>query len=200
LDLETIVETAVRLSDEVGPEHLTLGSIAAKVGVKPPSLYEHVAGLPGVQRALRLRGFETLGDVLRRATVGVSGDAAIRALAAELRRFVRSHPGLYQATIRTTVGDTPEIRAAGEEVLGILYAVLAGYGIRNREAVHAARYLRSVLHGFVSLESAGGFGLPVDLDESYGRMVQVVVRELRRWPNRPGRGGLERGPPGARNR
>jgi hypothetical protein len=50
--------------------------------------------------------------------------------------------------------------------------VLAGYGLTGADAVHAARALRSALHGFVSLEAAGGFGLPESLDESYDRLVE----------------------------
>ena len=39
-------------------------------------------------------------------------------------------------------------------------AVLASCGIHGREeAIHAARGLRSVAHGFATLEEAGGFGM-----------------------------------------
>jgi len=38
---------------------------------------------------------------------------------------------------------------------------------------------RSLLHGFVSLETGGGFGLPLDLDESFRRLLQVFMAGLR---------------------
>ena len=124
-----------------------------------------------------------MNDFLTGATVGKSGDDAIRALAAEMRVFVHKHPSLYESTVVTTAGDTKEIREAGEKVLDTLNAVLAGYGITGKEAVHAARYLRSVLHGFVSLEKSHGFGLPVDLDESFNRVVALLVQNLTSWKN-----------------
>jgi hypothetical protein len=38
----------------------------------------------------------------------------------------------------------------------------------------------SLAHGFVSLELAGGFGLPIDLDESYRTLMDLLVRGLER--------------------
>ena len=35
--------------------------------------------------------------------------------------------------------------------------------------------------GFVGLELAGGFGLPLDLDESFGLLLQAQDRALRSW-------------------
>jgi hypothetical protein len=34
------------------------------------------------------------------------------------------------------------------------------------------------LHGFLVLEAGGGFGLPVDVDESFRRMVDTLVAGL----------------------
>jgi len=63
--------------------------------------------------------------------------------------------------------------------VGIVRAVLAGYGLEGDDALHATRGLRSLLHGFVSLETGGGFGLPLDLDESFRRLLQVFMAGLR---------------------
>jgi hypothetical protein len=34
--------------------------------------------------------------------------------------------------------------------------------------------VRSTLHGFVSLEGEAGFRIPLDLDETYARLVAVL--------------------------
>ena len=113
--------------------------------------------------------------------MGKSRDDAVRALALQMRKFVHQHPALYESTVLTAVGDSKEIRKASDEVLETLNSVLAGYGIAGAEAVHAARYHRSLLHGFNSLELAGGFGLDVDLSESYDRLVDMLTQDLERW-------------------
>ena len=50
LDREAVVEAAIALADRAGIEGLTIKSLAQKLGVQPPSLYNHVESL----EALRL--------------------------------------------------------------------------------------------------------------------------------------------------
>ncbi|MGB8345073.1 MAG: TetR-like C-terminal domain-containing protein [Ktedonobacteraceae bacterium] len=38
------------------------------------------------------------------------------------------------------------------------------------------RILRSMLHGFVSLEMIGGFGLPLEIDETFRRLVKALIQ------------------------
>ena len=59
--------------------------------------------------------------------------------------------------------------------------MIGGYGIDDDEQIHAARFLRSAVHGFIDLECSGGFGIPVDLDASYRALVGQVMRSLRDW-------------------
>ena len=52
-------------------------------------------------------------------------------------------------------------------------AVLASCGVHGEEeTVHAARGLRSIAHGFATLEQAGGFGMDVDPDESFRKLAR----------------------------
>ena len=184
LTTQSVIAAAVRIADAEGLDRLTLAGIAEELRVKPPSLYEHVTGFDGLRQALRLRGLELMAASFRRATTGRAGDDAVRALADAFRAFVREHPALYEATTRGSKHDPPEVRAAAADVLEILYAVLQGYRIHGEEAVHATRYLRSVLHGFTSLEASGGFGMPTDLEASYRRMVDALRVTLRNWGRR----------------
>ena len=98
------------------------------------------------------------------------------------RDFVKERPGLYAATVRSyriSYPGDPQLAAAEGEALELVLAVLASYGLSNEEAVHGARGLRSVAHGFATLEVAGGFGMPLDLDESFRRLLRAFVGGLR---------------------
>lgn len=183
LTSDRVVDAAMVLADDEGLDRITLARVAGKLGVKPPSLYEHIDGLEGLRSELRIRGLETMSSLFRRATTGRSKNDAVRALADAFRRFAREHPALYEATVRSVERDTSRAKAAGEDVLDILFAILRGYGIKGEEALHATRYLRSVLHGFNSLEAAGGFGMPTDLERSYRRMIDAVLATLGSWSN-----------------
>lgn len=182
LNRAVVVEAAAALADEEGFEVLSIARLAERLGVRKPSLYNHVAGLEGIRRELVLMGLRELGRALSHASVGVSGEAAIFAIGQAYRVFVKEHPGLYGATVRSyrvyAPGD-PELGAAEGEALETVLTVLASCGIRDEEAVHAARGLRAVAHGFATLEVAGGFGMPADVDESFRKLLRAFVAGLR---------------------
>ena len=81
-------------------------------------------------------------------------------------------------------GDADDL-AASTAVVEVVFAVLAGYGLAEDARVDATRTLRSALHGFLVLEDAGGFGLPVDVDRSFDALVAALDRALTTWPPTP---------------
>lgn len=174
-----VVATAAAFADEAGLDQLALAPVAARLGVKLPSLYNHVDGLPALRRELALLGTRQLLERLSRAAVGRSGDAAVGAVAEAYRGFVRERPGLYAATVRAPAPDDDEHRALAAETLAVISAVLAPYGLAPDDAIHAIRALRAVAHGFATIEQAGGFGIDLDRDESFARLVRSYVAGLR---------------------
>ena len=188
LTTSAVVQAAAELLNSDGVEALTLHRLAAKLGVQPPSLYNHVAGLPGLYRELALLNARMLADSLAQVAIGKSGSQALIALAGEYRAYIKENPGVYMATLRASRVHHPgdaELREAENRVLAIVLAVLASLGLEGEDAVHAARGLRSLVHGFAALELAGGFGLPLDCDESFRRFLEIFVNGL--GVNRVGR-------------
>jgi AcrR family transcriptional regulator len=177
LDRAVVVQAAARLAD-ANPGELSLARLAESLHVRTPSLYKHVDGLPALRRDLALLGLAELERRLTDAAVGRSRDEAVRALAGAYRSFVHERPGLYVATIPAPVPGDTEHEAAAARVVAVVLRVLEGYGLQGDDAVHAVRALRSCLHGFASLEAAGGFGLPLDLDESFRRLVELFIEGL----------------------
>ncbi|HEU0192658.1 MAG TPA: WHG domain-containing protein [Gaiellales bacterium] len=184
---DQVVDRAAALVDADGLESLTLAGLAEHLGVRTPSLYNHVGGLADLRRRLGLRGLQELADRLRSATLARTGDDGLLALASAYRAFAREHPGLYQAVQRAPAAGDDERAAGAAAVLEPLLAVLHSYGLEGDDAVHAARGVRSALHGFAELERGGGFGIDLDLDESYRRLVGALGAGLR-TPLRSGGG------------
>jgi AcrR family transcriptional regulator len=179
LDRAAVVEAAAALADAEGLETLTIARLAEQLGVRGPSLYNHVQGLDALRREMAVCALREMAVRLARATIGRSGDAALVALAGAYRDFARARPGLYAAAQRAPDRADAEWTSLGGEVVGIVVAVLAGYGLAGDDAIHAVRGLRSLMHGFVSLETGGGFGLPLDLDESFDRLIRAFAAGLR---------------------
>ena len=182
LSTAAVVAAAAEIADAEGLDRLTLARVAAAAGVRTPSLYNHVESLDDVRRRVALLALRDLADALRDAAVGRAGDDALVAMADAYRAYARRHPGRYAATQRAPAEGDEEMRAAAKGAVDVVLAILRGYGLEGDDAIHAARAVRSALHSFVALETGGGFGIPVDLDESYERMVRALARGLRDAP------------------
>ncbi len=178
LDQASVVEAAVKLIDEEGIEQLSLGRLAERLGVRTPSLYNHVAGLPGLKHDLTLYCLHDLLDLILRSTVGKSRAEAIFALADAYRAYAREAPGRYALTVQAPDPGDQEVQALAQQLVDVVRAVLAPYRLSEEVAIHAIRGLRSIVHGFISLEVAGGFAMPVDLDASFHWLINLFISGL----------------------
>jgi AcrR family transcriptional regulator len=167
------------MADERGLAGLSLADLASQLGVRPPSLYNHIPSIAALHRDLAVLGLRELGARLARAAVGKAGDAAVVALGEAYRAFAQERPGLYAATQQVPASGDVEWGAEAAEVVGIVGATLESYGLHGDDAIHAIRAIRSLLHGFATLEVQGGFGIPLDLDESFHRLLGIFIAGLR---------------------
>jgi AcrR family transcriptional regulator len=178
LDPDRVVAEAARLADAEGLPAVTLARVAGELGVRPPSLYNHIDGHAGLVRSVALLALRELTARLRDAAVGRAGPDALAATARAYRDYAIAHPGRYAATVTAPApGDAEHLAAAGATVEVVL-AVLRGWDLDGDAAIHAARTFRSAVHGFVVLEAAGGFGIPLDLDASFDRLIATLSTGL----------------------
>ena len=63
-----------------------------------------------------------------------------------------------------------------------MVAIVRGFGIPEESVIDVIRTLRSALHGFVDLETRGGFGLPQSVDTSFAVLLDGLVKALKNWP------------------
>jgi AcrR family transcriptional regulator len=175
---ERVIVAAELIADRAGLSNLTLAALAASLGVRQPSLYKHVDGMTGLQRSIAVRAKRELADVLGRAAVGRARGDAVRTVCGAYREWALAHPGRYAATVRAPAAGDADDLAASEAAVRVVLEVLAGYDLRDAEAIDATRALRASLHGFVALETGGGFGLPQDVGRSFDRLVDGLVAAL----------------------
>jgi AcrR family transcriptional regulator len=181
LDKAKLVQAAADLVNREGTEALSLSRLATHFGVQTPSLYNHVAGLADLQRELALLNARALADCLVNAAIGKAGPPALLAVAQAYREYIKANPGLYLASLRVAGTQTPidaELQQAEEQSVQVGLAIMASFGLHGEDALHAVRALRSVVHGFATLEIAGGFGLALDLDESFRRLLTLQLHGL----------------------
>ena len=174
VDSDVVLQAAVALADSEGLEHLTIAKMASFLGIKAPSLYNHIRSLEGVKDQLTTQGLRSLLDRSRDAMAGVAGQNALEALGHSQRRFAKDHPGLWAATHLPVAGWSEASQTVANAYLALVLAVLRGYGMTGDEAIHAARFMRASLRGFIDLELGGGFGLAQDVDASFLALLQML--------------------------
>jgi AcrR family transcriptional regulator len=179
LTLAQVVEAAADIADRDGLDALSLASVASTLGVRSPSLYNHVDGLAGLRRQLAFRASRLLTAELADCVDRLEGTEALRAVAGQLRSFAHRHPGLNDSFLPAPVPDEdPELAAALREPVGVIGSVLAGMDVDPATVIPLIRALRASVHGFVDLELRGGFGLPDDIDDSFATTIDLVIEAI----------------------
>ncbi|MEU8613507.1 WHG domain-containing protein [Actinoplanes sp. NPDC048791] len=180
LDRTTVTAAGATLADEVGFTGLSMALLAERLGVRTPSLYKHVASQADLAHGIAVLSMNELADTIRDAIQGRSGREALVAGAQAMRAWVLAHPGRYAAGNAAAVRgpDDPFIPAV-QRVLASWTAMLHGYHLDPDQEIHALRMLRSMLHGFTTLEAAGSFQIAADVDVSFTWMLNFIDLGLR---------------------
>ncbi|RZQ60448.1 TetR/AcrR family transcriptional regulator [Amycolatopsis suaedae] len=169
-----LVEAAVRLLADGGPETVQARRLAAEIGASTMAVYTHFGGMGALVEAVREEGFRRIADAVTAAPV--TGDPVADLLRTDLayQDVARDNPNLYAVTFGQAVlggrrittrervhpVDTPSAegqRAFGVLMSGVERAVAAGR-LRAGSTSGIAGQLWSSLHGYLSLELTGYLG------------------------------------------
>src|ERR1700756_2849718 len=113
LSRDVIINAALTFLDREGWDALTINALAAQLGTKGPSLYNHVNSLDDLRRSVRMRVIDDIITMLNRVAEGRVGDDAVLVMAAAYRSYAHPHPGRYSAFTRMPLAgsDDPEVTA-----------------------------------------------------------------------------------------
>jgi AcrR family transcriptional regulator len=177
LNIQRIIETAAAIADEKGFDAVTLTTIAESFGIKKPSLYNHIESLDALRCELVIFASMQLKEKLAAAAIGKSKKDAIFEIAIVYRQFAHDHPGQYQSIMSSAwiYKESPRFKTATKELMSVLRTVLSHYDLHDDDLTHAVRGLRSIMHGFVSLEASGWFTKPAGREDSYLQLIHTFI-------------------------
>ncbi|MEV5409402.1 WHG domain-containing protein [Thermopolyspora sp. NPDC052614] len=185
LTAERVTLAGAELADEVGLDHVTMSAVARRLGVKDASLYVHVRGLEDLRGRIALLAADEKTIRIAEATAGRAGKDALVAFANAWREYAHAHPGRYTAT-QVPMRIDPELAARAHgprRAVELTYSVLRAYALAEPDLTDAVRLVRSTLHGFVSLEAAGGFAHARPTEATWTRCLDALHTLLTRWPD-----------------
>src|SRR3954464_7421102 len=118
--IEQVLDTAVEVMADQGVAGLTLGEVARRMGIRPPSLYGYFDGKNALYDALFERGWSELLTVLRAAYDRVQSQSPADRFRTVSELFVRwavEHPAYAPLMFwRPVPGFTPSERAYGSAI------------------------------------------------------------------------------------
>ncbi|MEV0585092.1 WHG domain-containing protein [Nonomuraea sp. NPDC050310] len=182
LSAERLTLEAANLADEVGFANVTISALARRFGVKDASLYSHVKNAHDLRVRVALLALAELADQVATALAGRAGKDALVAFANAYRDYARAHPGRYAAA-RMELDDATAEASAARRHSEMTRALLRGYALPEPAETDAVRLLHSTFHGYVSLETAGGFSRTErEVEASWARSLDALDAMLRHWP------------------
>lgn len=182
VDRERIVTTAWDLIEAEGLDRLSLNKLARKLGIKAPSLYNHIENKTGLLRAVNELTMERLMAHLGAAVTAAGDDLTTQlfAIAYAAREYAHAHQDLYlllNASSEEVYPDLPRMIAAVSEIETVTMR-LAG----PEHAMNAMRGLWALTHGFIMLEIAGHFRREESFEDSWRSSLEAYFFG---WRSRP---------------
>jgi AcrR family transcriptional regulator len=115
--IEQVLDVAVEVMTDLGVAGLTLGEVARRMGIRPPSLYVYFDGKHALYDALFERGWRALlaaMEATRNARAGAAEAADVLRYSETLVRWCVEHPAYAPLMIwRPIPGFSPSERAYG---------------------------------------------------------------------------------------
>ena len=171
LSTDEIVATALRLTQEVGIDNLSMRALARELGVPPMTIYHYVPSIEALQelvlnhilREIRIPGFDE-----------GTWDERLRQLEREARRAFVDHPGV---AARLGAGGSAEGTRLAEGVL----AILRDGGFTPEAAVLCFATLYTFMTGQIDLDAMADTivsGSPMTTLEEMIRFIPFTRDEL----------------------
>ncbi len=167
-----LIESAVRLLREQGPDALTLRGVARAAGVSQAAPYRHFSDRRALVGAVAEEGFRLLGQHMAEAMRQAQGRPGMKGVARAYVRFAHEHPAEYRIMFGPEMArtdDLPSLHETSSSVLGFVKGAieqLQGAGLVGPgDPGTIAITIWSMLHGLVMLSLDGqtaDVGLGVD--------------------------------------
>ncbi len=179
IDKNRIIELAAKKANENGLENVTLKMLADELGVKTPSLYNHIDSLENLKKQLMLYGWKQMENQLVRSAVGVSGYEALRVMCHTFFEYATANPGIFNAMLWYNKFENDETMGATDDFFSVFFKITKSLHISEENTNHLIRTFRGFLEGFSLLVNNGAFGNPIPLKESFDLSVDVFIEGMK---------------------
>lgn len=165
---QQIVEVALQLLEEDGPEGVSMRLVAGRLGVRAPSLYKHLPDKQAMQNAMIAIGLRRQGEACERGMR--DADDPLWGVVDAFRGWALQHPHLYRLMMEAPLDPGPLVRSA---------ELVAGRAIREVMEGDAVGALTvwSFGHGLITLELSSRLPPGADVELLWRRGIEALRPE-----------------------
>jgi AcrR family transcriptional regulator len=172
---DDIIDKAILVMDKSGLSNFQLAGVAKEMKMKTPSLYNHFDGMNDLIREIQIKTNTMLFEKLSSESEGYEGKERFKKICFAYRDFHREHPGIYETLTLPINKNDKELKKITLKPVGLVTNILSTINMKEEFGVHMMRFIRSSIHGFVTLEAQENIVMQVDADESFSVIVDMLI-------------------------
>ena len=155
-----VIKTASDMADRNGLHNVSLKAIAENLGIRTPSLYNHIGSLDELLREIAHSGMRTMNEKMIRAAIGKTGDSALKLVAVEYLNYMIEHPGVYEIIQWASWNGTEETAIIFNDYLSLLKTLICSCGFNPDKTTEILSMVTGMLHGYTTLQLRYAFSNP----------------------------------------
>lgn len=181
LSKEEIIEKAAALANEKGLSYLTVTTLSEYLGIKKPSLYNHVKTIDDVHYKLMIYGWKKVSEEIVTGIDSGDPNENLKIFGRAFYRFAIENPGVFEAMLWYNKYSDDSLLEATEGLYSFFFEQTDGLDIDRKVANHLLRTYRAFIEGFIMLQIHNSFGNPISVDESFEISINVLISGLEQY-------------------
>ncbi|MDO4468012.1 MAG: WHG domain-containing protein [Bacillota bacterium] len=181
LTREIVIEQAAQLANAKGLKNVTITSLAEHLGIRKPSLYNHIDSQEDIYQGIMIYGWTHGPEELAQTIDEKDAKEALRKYAEAFFQYAIDNPGVFEAMLWYNKYQSDELVLATNKTYAFFFAQTDQLGIDRMVANHLLRTYRAFLEGFALLVIHNSFGNPISIDESFKVSLDVLIKGMEQY-------------------
>ena len=172
---EAVIKATSDLADEKGLNNVSLKSVAEKLNIRTPSLYNHIENLDNLLLEVAHQGMRIMNERMTHAVIGNIGDTAIKLAAIEYLNYMIEHPGVYETIQWVSWHGTEETEKIFNNYTSLLVTLINSCNFKAENTTEILNMITGILHGFTTLQLRYAFSNPDKVKKELCEAIDTLL-------------------------
>ena len=178
LSREKVIAEACAIANEEGLNAVTITNLANRLGIKKPSLYNHIKDQEDIFGGIMIQGWNHVSNEICQEITNDDPKEAINELSHGIYDYAIANPGIFEAMLWYNTYENEGLKLVSEGLYTFFFSQTDKLGIERNMANHLLRTYRSLIEGFILLVIHNSFGNPVSIEESFQISIDMFTKGL----------------------